>query len=189
MFDSIRIYVMASLGNFDLYQYEDLAGWKKYYGIGMHVAVLLLNMVVLVNLLIALMSDDYVRLSNVKTGLYWGGIISEMPKYAYDKYYGTLSMFPFSFSFISLLAMPVLLLTDDKEILIAINNFCQRVVYAPVALIVLLVFIVINLFFLPFAFFKTLAHKFILWRRTKGSFQCQSLIYYLLLGIPLLIAS
>lgn len=56
----------------------------------MHVMVLFSNMILLINLLIAIMSDVYGELANVKTGLYWGSVIEQMPKLKYSKHYGAL---------------------------------------------------------------------------------------------------
>ena len=66
---------MASLGNFDLYQYDVTDDWKRYFGIIMHVAVLFSNMILMINLLIAIMSDQYSILSEVRTGLFWSQVI------------------------------------------------------------------------------------------------------------------
>ena len=71
LFEAMRTYIMASLGNFDLYQYDVTDDWKRYFGIGMHVAVLFSNMILMINLLIAIMSDQYSLLSEVRTGLFW----------------------------------------------------------------------------------------------------------------------
>ena len=90
LFESMRQYLMASLGNFDIFQYDNLEGWKRYYGIFLHVMVLFSNMILLINLLIAIMSDEYASLSNVRTGLYWGSVIDQMPKFKYNKHYGGL---------------------------------------------------------------------------------------------------
>ena len=75
LFEAMRMYLMASLGSFDIYQYDNLVGWKKYYGILLHCTVLFSNMILLINLLIAIMSDSYAELANVRTGLYWGSVI------------------------------------------------------------------------------------------------------------------
>ena len=85
LFNSIRTYFIASLGSFDLNQYDDLADWQRAYALFMHISVLITFMLIIVNLLIAILSDEYASLNEVKTGLYWSAIIQEMPKYAYDK--------------------------------------------------------------------------------------------------------
>lgn len=63
LFESFRIYLMASLGNFDIFQYDNLEGWKKYYAILLHVAVLFFFLILIINLLIAILSDEYSKLS------------------------------------------------------------------------------------------------------------------------------
>lgn len=75
LFEATRTYIMASLGNFDLYQYDEMVSWQKYYGIFMHVSVLFFNMVLMINLLIAIMADEYSVLSEVRTGIFWAKVI------------------------------------------------------------------------------------------------------------------
>lgn len=70
-------------------------------------------MILIINLLIAIMSDTYASLNEVRTGLYWGTIIKEMPKFAYHKHYGTLSMLPFIFSWLSLIMVPIVAMVKD----------------------------------------------------------------------------
>ena len=57
IFQAFRTYLNASLGSFDLYMYDELEGWKKYWGMGLHIVVLLSTLILLLNLLIAVMSD------------------------------------------------------------------------------------------------------------------------------------
>ena len=40
-----------------------MLGWKRYYAMGLHIVVLLLNMLIVVNLLIAILSDEYAALA------------------------------------------------------------------------------------------------------------------------------
>ena len=63
LFNALRTFVMASLGNFDIIQYDQYDNWKRYYGVALHVTVLFYNMLIIVNLLIAIMSDEYGALS------------------------------------------------------------------------------------------------------------------------------
>ena len=189
LFNSCRMYLMASLGNFDILQYDNLPGWKMYYGIFLHTAVLFLNMILLLNLLIAIMSDEYAALSNVRIGLYWSSVIDEMPKYVYNKKYGSLTMFPFVYSWLSLFVMPFLLCIGDKDTLENVNRTAYFIVYAPISLVILIVFMCVNLMLLPFAYIMTVVHKVILLRRYRSKYQWQALISFVTLGIPLLLAS
>jgi hypothetical protein len=40
LYQAMLCYINASLGNFDLYQYDEMEGWKKYFGMFLHLAVL-----------------------------------------------------------------------------------------------------------------------------------------------------
>ena len=126
-------------------------------------------MLIIVNLLIAILSDEYATLNEVKTGLYWSAIIQEMPKYAYDKQYGTLSMFPFILSWLSALTIPVYLVVKDRQTLEDMNRTLWIVVFMPLSLICLALFVAVNLALLPFAYLKTVAHKAALLKRYKGA--------------------
>ena len=144
-------------------------------------------MLIIVNLLIAILSDEYATLNEVKTGLYWSAIIREMPKYAYDKHYGTLSMFPFILSWISFLTIPFYIFVKDRESLESCNRFLWVIVYFPLSLMVLALFIAVNLVLLPLAYLKTVVHKAALFKRYKATTQCQSLFGFLIFGVFLLL--
>ena len=117
LFESFRTFVNASLGSYDLYMYDGFSNWKKYYGIGLHLAVLFYNMLIVINLLIAIMSDEYGRLQEVRTGLYWGTVIREMPKYKYNKHYGSLTMVPFVLSWLNIFTIPAFFCVKDRQTL------------------------------------------------------------------------
>ena len=84
LFNAFRTYLSASLGEFDLHQYDEYPGFKGTFGMALHILVLFINMILIINLLIAIMSDTYSRLASARVGLYWSSVIQEMPKYAYD---------------------------------------------------------------------------------------------------------
>ena len=189
LFESFRIYLMASLGNFDIMQYDNLEGWKKYYAILLHVMVLFSFLILIINLLIAILSDEYGKLASVKNGLYWGSVIEQMPKYRYNKLYGVLSMFPFAFSFLGFFAMPFLVVIEDHQMLEAINTCCFHIVYLMILMVTLPVFMAVNMLLVPFAFLKTVVHKFRLYRHYRASSTLYSFLLYLLLGIPMLLCS
>jgi len=75
LYEAMRTFIMASLGNFDLYQHDLIGGWKQYFGNLLHLAVLFVNMILMINLLIAIMSDTYVKLTELRAGLFWSSVI------------------------------------------------------------------------------------------------------------------
>jgi hypothetical protein len=102
------------MGEFDLHQYDEYEGFQGYFGLALHVLVLFVNMVLIINLLIAFMSDTYARLAQVRVGLYWSSVIKEMSKYEFDKTYGVLVMFPFVFSFVGFMILPCFAIIKNK---------------------------------------------------------------------------
>jgi len=112
-----------------------------------------------------------------------------MPKHAYDEHYGALSIFPFNFSWISLLVMPFLLYIKDKETLKYINGVCYYLVYSPLSLLILAIFVVVNLILLPFAYLKTVLHKTLLATRYNSSSYLKHLFIYIVMGIPFLLCA
>jgi len=59
LFESMRTYLTSSLGTFDLEMYDKYDGFKGYFGLVLHILVLFINMILIINLLIAIMSDTY----------------------------------------------------------------------------------------------------------------------------------
>ena len=116
-------------------------------------------------------------------------MIHEMPKYAYDKHYGVLVMFPFIFSFVGFLMLPFFSMIKDKKKLENINEWAFKIYYFPITVVVLAIFIAVNLVLLPIAFFKTVLHKFLLFKKYKGREHTKNVLVFILLGIPLLLGS
>ena len=63
------MFFATALGDWDFDIYEDL-GEQKYYGIVFHVIVISVGMLLLLNLIIAIMSDTYSKFAALKLGLY-----------------------------------------------------------------------------------------------------------------------
>ena len=60
----------SALGDWDFDMYDELGSSKKYFGIAFHLLVISINMLLLLNLVIAIMSDTYSRFAEVNVGLY-----------------------------------------------------------------------------------------------------------------------
>ena len=92
-----------------------------------------------------------------------------MPKYRYNKHFGVLSMLPFGFSFLGFFSMPFLILSEESSTQKSINGYLLHVGYFIVIMFTMPVFLAFNLAVAPFAYLKTIVHKFRLWRHYKGS--------------------
>jgi len=106
-----------------------------------------------------------------------------------DEHYGALSIFPFIFSWLSLLVMPIMLWVKDKNSLKKINTVCYYIVYAPFSLCFLAVFCAVNLALLPLAYLKTVLHKILLLKYYKSRTYCKRLGTYVVLGVPFLLCA
>jgi len=134
----------------------------------MHILVLFINMILIINLLIAIMSDTYAKMSDLRVGLYWSTVIKEMPKYRYNRHYGALVMFPFIFSWIGFLFMPFLYLIKSKRVLAKLNEVSFKIVFGLQAVFIVALFMIVNLALVPFAFVKTIAHKATICYKYRG---------------------
>lgn len=77
-------------------------------------------------------------------------------------------------------------MVKDRKKLEMVTFYVWVLVYFPIALIVLSMFITVNLVLLPFAYLKTLVHKATLLKRYRAKTQCQSFFIFLAFGVPLL---
>lgn len=98
-------------------------------------------------------------------------------------------MMPFILSWIGLFSLPALLWIKDKRKLAAINNIFFFIGYSFVTPFLVAIFVVVNLLLLPLAYVKTSIHKANLVYAYRGKSQCLNLGFFLLLGIPLLLAA
>ena len=132
---------------------------KSHFGEIFHLLFTILNMVLLVNLVIAILSETYTRLSEQKLGLYYDGVIEVIPAYKYKKYYGALIAACPPFNILILPFVPIFWFKHKREGLRKLNNFLCKTIYFPFALIYTLIFIVCNIIIMPFAYIVTLIKK------------------------------
>ena len=127
----------------------------------------------------------------VRIGLYWRSVVFEMPKLAYDSRYGTIFVNPFYFSWLSLLTLPLLALTRSEKTLKKINKLTCSIAYLPISLCLLAIFMAVNAALIPFSYLKTIAHKFILLYRSRfrSLSKTKNLVFFILLGVPILVIS
>jgi hypothetical protein len=123
------------------------------------VIFILINLLMLLNLVIAIMSDTYSLFVDQKLGLYYAGVIEAMPVYKQDKRYGALISAIPPFNLLVTILIPFFLGSTDDSQLIMINSAVSKVFYFPVALIACIGFTAINLILWPFATVYSFIHK------------------------------
>lgn len=152
------LFFQSALGIWDFTIYKNFVLGPKW-GEFFHLLFILLNMVLLVNLIIAILSETYQRLSYQKLGLYYDGVIEVIPAYKYKKFYGSLIAACPPFNFLVMPFLPFFAFADKKSKVRRLNNILIRVIYFPFALIYAVIFSVVNILLLPVAYAVTTYRK------------------------------
>ena len=141
--------------------------------------MIIVNLLLLLNLVIAIMSDTYANLSQVKLGLYLQGIIESISSYKNDKRYGGLICMTPPFNVIAYLLLPFYHCTKDKDKLARFNNRVCQVTYFPLAFLFTTILLAGSILMSPLAWLKAVSHHI----RQRKSNVCNAL-FYTFLGLP-----
>ena len=126
----------------------------------------MINNIVLLNFIIAILADTYSKLANDSLGIYYDGIIARIPIYEDDDRYGGLIVGTPPFNILSILMIPFYLLVKDEQTLRKGNDILVKVMFAPLALVFLTLFMALNLLLLPFAYLTAVVKKIKLIRQS-----------------------
>jgi hypothetical protein len=109
-----------------------------------------INMVLLLNLIIAILSSTYAFFESKKTGLFYEVLVSKFAVMDFDRLYGSaacatppLNMMIFPFQWV------IIFDCWTEEFLLSYNEFLCHLLYMPLAVIFTIVFAVINVFCMP----------------------------------------
>ena len=186
----------ASLGNFDFEYLNETQSHDNYWVRRIFmVFFLLLNMILLMNFLIAILSNVYSIYVSKSSSLYMVEIVKLKNIFANDETYGCLISAPNPISLIfSVPATITFLVTSGcsnrKSIHKRINRVFIKLEYFLVFLLELAFYIVLNGMLIPIVYIKWVVLKFILifraGERSKGQKSRETLIF-LLLGLIILL--
>ena len=103
----------TGLNNYDLSVFDNwnqnpLAGKLFIF------ACIIVNSIVLLNFIIAILTDTYAKLSTKSLGLYYDGIIQRIPVYEDDARYGGLIIGSPPFNVLAVLLVPLYILMKDE---------------------------------------------------------------------------
>ena len=185
---SLLFFIDAAFGSynlsvFDIFEPDRM--FLKWFGIIFILIFVFLNLLILLNILIAMMADTYSLMTSVRKGLYNGNIIRAVPAYKTNKVYGGLLILIPPFSVLSFLLLPIYLLVKDAEKLKFLTNTVFMSLYTVVAFFLSIYYIICNTIMMPLAYLKTIAHKLNLLRMKK--INCLDCLLYVLVGLPLLL--
>ena len=152
------ILFQAALGEIDFEPFENLT-IGKIYGEVFLVFVVIINCIVLLNFIIAILAATYSKLSESSLGIYYDGIIARIPIYEDDIRYGSLIVGSPPFNFLSIILVPFFCCIKNEERLKSINNAFTMLMFFPLALLLTIVFMVLNVTMLPFAYLTAIFKK------------------------------
>jgi hypothetical protein len=119
----------------------------------------MVNMMVLLNLVIAILSEKYIRLAPLDLGLYYDNLISSLPAMKYNKEYGYMILLPPPFNLLYLPFMPfwVIKFSDEKQR--KLNKLIIYFIYSIFSVALGCGFIAANLLMFPPAYLYSIAKK------------------------------
>ena len=156
--DVVFVIFGTSLGSYDNSVFNELS-YGKIVGESFITVAVLINNIVLLNFIIAILADTYSKLANDSLGIYYDGIIARIPIYEDDDRYGGLIVGTPPFNMLSIIMIPFYMLVKDESKLRNANDLLVKVMFAPIALCILALFMVLNLVYLPFAYLTAIYKK------------------------------
>lgn len=151
MFDS-------GLANYDLTVFSELTIGEEY-GQVFIIFIVIINAIIMLNFIIAILADTYSKYSTQSLGLYYDGIIQRIPVYEDDSRYGGLIIGSPPFNVAAVILVPFYCCNKDERRLQSCNDTFSKLVYAPIALVFSILFALMNLVLLPFAYLAAIYHK------------------------------
>ena len=103
----------TGLGNYDLSVFENLSIGSKVGEVYI-IFCLLVNSIIMVNFIIAILADTYTKLTAQSLGLYYDGLIAQIPLYEDDNLYGGLIVGVPPFHMFALPMIPFYLIVKDE---------------------------------------------------------------------------
>ena len=127
-------------------------------GVCYQIIFICINLILMLNFVIAIMSSTYARYEGMKIGLYFNVLNQMFPSMEWDDCYGALiAVKPPLPTYILLLpAWPIYYMMSggnvNKEYIKSFNNFLSYILYTPIAIIILIGFTVINIVLIPISY-------------------------------------
>ena len=114
LFKVIVVHFELSLGNWVLSIYDEFSLGNTFPVI-FHCTSVVINMILMLNLVIAILSETYARLASQRLGLYYDGLIASLPAYQYDPRWGILILVPPPFNIFTVPFILVFLCVHEKK--------------------------------------------------------------------------
>lgn len=154
------IFFQQSLGVFNFSDFSQMTLINPYFAQVFQLFQIVLNMILFVNLVIAILSETYIRLSEQKLGLFYDGVIEVIHAYKYKKYYGALIAAGPPFNLLVFPFLPLFIWGPKKKKLRCLNNTLASLIFLPFALLYAAFFAFCNLVLAPVAYVANVFRNF-----------------------------
>jgi hypothetical protein len=124
------------------------------FGIGYTVLFLLINLVLFLNLVIALLSTTYAYYEDKQLGLYYEVIVALFPTMEFDDKYGAVVCAQPPFNLMILPFQWITIFPLNDKFLISYNKFLCHLLYVMIAVTFTAIFTIMNIIYVPIAYFK-----------------------------------
>ena len=155
MYISCSTLFSSALGNFDYTIYNSLTDVSPRLGYTFLTLFLITISIMLLNFLIAILSNTYSILNNVKNGLYLKNVISLRQVYNYDKYYASIVSMPPPFGILTFITVPFVIYWKSK----LLNKILLIIEYSMIGVSAVVIFICFWIIMAPFAYLLILFDK------------------------------
>jgi hypothetical protein len=186
---SIIYFIEASLGEFDITAFEGPSESMTNIGKYFLVVFLIINLILMLNLVIAILSDAFAQLSQYTNGLYCDTLIKNFAHLEWDDDYGSLAVAFTPFQVTYLLSVPMVAFVYDNDTLRWRNDAITRFLFWPVAVAITVVFAACNIAICPLAY---AAHAWTMFTNIcnaehSAKHQCWVFLSFLAFGLPTLV--
>lgn len=126
------------------------------------IVFILVNLVLMLNLVIAILSSTFAKYEVIKMGLYNNVLAELFPIMQWDDHYGALVCAKPPFNLLAIPFVPFYFVITDKEKLFKFNNLLCHLMYIPISLVLMVCFNLMNLCMIPIAYCYHLSRLFAL---------------------------
>ena len=185
---SLQTLFESSLGNFDYEWFTPYNQSDPFYNkVGrIYLTIfLIINLLLLINLLIALFSDTYSKVQEKAHSLFLLEFLAEFPNYSSHPQTSSMvsTFFPLD---VALSPIFLILLMQQPKTRLILNKYILWIEYIPVFLLVFILYLIIQIIQLPFAYLINLILIPIKSNESKSRIILK-FIYFLFIGIFILI--
>ena len=178
----------VSFGDFELTLFDEVydSPAQRYIGQAFLLVFIFVNLLLLLNMVVAIMADTYAAMTATTKGIYNHSILSTLPQFRMSKTYGGLISSIPGLNIINFLISPAYLLIRDRETLRSLTSALAIMNYMFVLIPLTAVFIALNALLIPFAYLRTLKNKFNRCRKRRNS--TLEPLKWILFGLPLILS-